>query len=263
MAAALIFSLIAAGLVFAALQNRGAGGGSGAPLTTTAVVVAARDIPANTKLTAGMLELRSLPVAAQLAGAFTASDSVIGLPARYPIEAGEQITPAKVGLYQIDDENDVALILPPGSRAVAVPLTEVTGVGGMLLPGNFVDVVAVYANGIGGTAGAGSGTSFMLLQDVEVLAVGQEAQEAVPAQIAAADAGAPPSGASGVRPDGVERQPDARSATLAVTPEQAQMLALVQETGGAIWLSLRPLGDHEPVPAGEINLQQLESALAP
>lgn len=266
MAGALLFALIAAVLVFVALQGRGGDGGttSAAPAAMAPVVVASQDIAANTKLTADMLEVRELPDAAQLAGAFTSTAAVIGLPARYPIEKGEQLTPAKVGLQQIGDEGDVALILPAGKRAVSVPLTEVTGVGGLLLPGNFVDVVAVFPNGIRTspeetfTAGA----SLVLLQDIEVLAIGQEAQEAIPALAAASNAGAD-AASSGQRPDGVEQQPDARSATLAVTPGQAQQIALVQETGGRLWLSLRPVGDHEIVPADKIDIGQLEALLAP
>lgn len=267
MAGALLFALIAAVLVFVALQSRGGDGGgssSAAPVAMAPVVVASQGIAANTKLTADMLEVRQLPDAAQLAGAFTSTAAVIGLPVRYPIEKGEQLTPAKVGLQQIDDEGDVALILPAGKRAVSVPLTEVTGVGGMLLPGNFVDVVAVYPNGIRSSAEEtfAVGTSFVLLQDIEVLAVGEEALEAIPAAAAASSGGAD-AGSSGLRPDDVEQQPDARSATLAVTPGQAQHIALVQETGGRLWLSLRPVGDHEIVAADEIDIGQLEALLAP
>ena len=267
MAGALLFALAAGVLVFVALQSRGGDSGAastGAPVAMAPVVVAAQDIAANTKLTAGMLEVRNLPGAAQLAAAFESTDAVIGRPVRYPIEKGEQLTPAKVGLYQIDDEGDIALVLPAGKRAISVPLTEVTGVGGMLLPGNFVDVVAIFPNGIRTSAEETFtvGTSFVLLQDIEVLAIGQEAQEAVPAPAAALSEGAAAE-SSGVRPDDVEQQPDARSATLAVTPDQVQRIALVQETGGRLWLSLRPVGDHEIVSADEIDIGQLEELLAP
>ncbi len=162
------------------------------------------------------------------------------------------MTPQKVGLDRIDDEDDIALVLPAGRRAFAVEVREVTGVGGLLLPGHFVDVIAVFADRFDE-----AGRAITMLQDVEVLAVGQEAQEPFPAS----EEGA--TGLAGRRPDDVERQPDASSATLAVTPQDAQMLALVQESGAAIWLSLRPVGDHDVVPAEDASLQPLFSEPLP
>jgi Flp pilus assembly protein CpaB len=89
-----------------------------------------------------------------------------------------------------------------------------------------------------------------LLQNVEVLAVAQEAQEPLPV----ASEGDAAGGSRGGRPDDAERQPDATSATLAVSPQDAQLLALVHEAGGVIWLALRPAGDQDTSPPGESNL---------
>ncbi len=246
--AALLFAAIAAVLVYAALQSQGGGGTSDPVMSaeTTAAVVAARSVPANTILTAGMLEVRQVPPSSQLDGVFASTAGVVGLPTRYPLEAGEQVTPRKVGLNRIDDENDVALVLPAGMRGFGVEVREVTGVGGLLLPGHFVDVIAVFAE-----RNDESSRSIMLLQDVEILAVGQEAQLPVPAS------GDGEAGLTGRRADDAERQPDASSATLAVTPQDAQLLALVQQSGAALWFSLRPVGDHEIVPAEEASLEPL------
>jgi pilus assembly protein CpaB len=242
---ALLFAVIAAVLVYAALQSRDGGSSSSSGVTTdtTVVVTASRDVPANTILTADMLQVRDVPVGSQLDGVFASTAGVVGLPTRFPLEAGEQITPMKVGLTQIEDENDVALVLPAGMRGFSVEVSEVTGVGGLLLPGQFVDVIAVY------DGGSETPRAETLLQDIELIAVGQEAQEAVPAT------GDDATGLTGQRPEDVERQPDATSATLAVEPQDAQMLALVQQSGAAIWLSLRPAGDHEEFPTGESALQ--------
>ena len=246
--AALLFAAIAAVLVYAALQSQ-AGGGDSAPLVsaeTTVVVVAVSSVPANTILTADMLEVRQVPLGSQLDGVFASTAGVVGLPTRYPLEAGEQVTPQKVGLNRIDAENDVALVLPAGMRGFGVEVREVTGVGGLLLPGHFVDVIAVFAE-----RNDESSRSIMLLQDVEVLAVGQEAQLPFPAS------GDGEAGLTGRRADDAERQPGASSTTLAVTPQDAQLLALVQQSGAAIWFSLRPVGDHEIVPAEDANLEPL------
>ena len=257
--AAAAFAAIAAVLVFVALQQRSdSGTSSDAPAATTmGVVVAARDLPANTRLTASMLELRAVPADGVLGGAYEGVDGLVGLATRSPVAAGEQITALKVGVNQIEDEDDVSLVLPTGKRGFAVRVTEVTGAGGLLLPGNFVDVIAVFPNGpaTGDSTVTAEIKAITLLQDVEVLAVGQEAQRPLPA-LAEGEAA---SGVSGRRAGDAERHPEAQSATLAVTPEQAQQLALVQETGGVIWLSLRPAGDHETADADEATLDQFAS----
>lgn len=274
--AAVLFAAIAAALVFVALQNRGEGGGdSGSAAVTSDVVVAARDIPANTKLTAEMLEVRAVPIDTVLAKAYTSTQEILGLPTRFPVEAGEQVTRLKVGLTSIEDEKDVALVLEPGKRGFAVQVTEVTGVGGLLLPGNFVDVIAVFPEGPARRSSAGEVQDIQdikavtLLQNVEVLAVAQEAQEPVPAVASDAEAagsedaaatGEASAGLRGQRPENVERQPQARSVTLAVAPQEAQLLALVQDTAGVIWLSLRPVGDHESLPATDTNILPLLSS---
>ena len=62
-----------------------------------------------------------------------------------------------------------------------------------------------------------------------------------------------PSGTLGERPEDVKPNPSARTVTLAVTPDQAQLLALVQSKG-ALALSLRSFGDRAPVAPPETNL---------
>lgn len=250
--AALLFAVVAAVLVFVALQERSDGTQSSGGAATAGVVVAARDVAANTTLTADMLELRAVPSDDALSGSYASIEQLAGLATRFPLQAGEQITGLKVGLGAVADEEDLSLVLPPGMRAVGVKVSEVTGVGGLLLPGNFVDVIAVFPNAPGsvGSGNLADIKSVTLLQNIEVLAVAQEAQEPVPAPSDSPGS----AGVVGQRPSDAERQPQAQSATLAVSPADAQLLALVQETGGVIWLSLRPAGDQELTPAGESNL---------
>ncbi len=193
-----------------------------------------------------MLEVREVPLGSQLSSAFASTAGVVGLPTRFPLQAGEQVTQQKVGLTRVDEEDDAALVLPLGYRAFAVEVREVTGVGGLLLPGHFVDVIAVFSE-----RGERASSATMILQDVELVAVGQLSQEAIPLS---EEGGLT---LSGRRPDEAERQPDAQTATLAVTPEDAQLLALVQESGAAIWLSLRPVGDHDVVPSGATEMGAL------
>lgn len=250
--AALFFAVVAAALVFVALQQRSDTKTSSSAAATVDVVVVAGDVAANTVLSADMLELRAVPPDEALSGVYANVDQIVGLPTRFPLQAGEQVTGLKVGLSAVTDDKDLALVLPRGMRAVAVKVSEVTGVGGLLLPGNYVDVIAVFPNAAGNASSDNPADikSVTLLQNVQVLSVAQEAQQPLPQ----ASDGANTGGTYGQRPDNVERQPQAQSATLAVAPTDAQLLALVQETGGVIWLSLRAAGDQQIAPAGESNL---------
>ena len=250
--AAVVFAAIAAVLLFVALQNSGGGGESAsAPVVTTVVVVATQEVSANTILTAEMIEVKSLPVDQVLTGGYTSAETAVGLPVRYPLQAGEQLTTSKVGLEAIADEKDLALVLDSGMRAFAVSASEVTAVGGLLLPKNFVDVIAVFENDAGDIISV-----VTVLENIQVLGVAQEALEPVPATVNVSDSDASGSetGLLGQRSDEVERQPRARSVTLAVTPDQAQLLAGLQTGGGVnLWLSLRPLDDDASGPHGVLS----------
>jgi len=240
---ALITGLVAAILVFVALNQ---GGGSDnakteSAVTTSAVVVAKSDIAAGTEITAGMVEVIEVPDSLLVGDAFTSTQLVVGEAARYPIAAGEQVTRARVGANAEGD--GLAFVVPAGMRAIAVSVDEITGVGGLILPGDRADVIAVISE----QAGADNPDRVVtVLQDVEVLAVAQSAQEPVPAADEEAGAQAETDGASttsGQLPENAEPQPSARTVTLALTPEQVQLLALVQEKG-SVYLSLRRFGDN-------------------
>ncbi len=252
--AAVILAAIASVLVYVALQDQGGGEASPVVAETASVVVMARDVPANITLTEEMLDVQSIPVEAVLDGTYATADALVGLPTRFPMAKGEQLTPLKVGLDAIADEKDIALLLPAGTRGFAVEVSEITGVGGLLLPGNVVDVIAFFDE-----RQTGVDKVVTLLQNLQVVSVAQEAQEPIPAYAASNDDGAAVAGILAQRPDDVERQPGARTVTLAVTPSQAQMLVLAQEKG-TIWLALRPLDDEEINFLTETTLEPYETA---
>ncbi|MDO8612322.1 MAG: Flp pilus assembly protein CpaB [Dehalococcoidia bacterium] len=256
---ALITGLVAAIVVFVAL-NQGGGGSDNAKtgsavITTSAVVVAESDIAAGTEITADMVKVIEVPNSLLVRDAFTSTQLVVGEAARYPIAAGEQVTRARVGPNTEGD--GLAFVVPAGMRAIAVSVDEITGVGGLILPGDRADVIAVISD----QAGANNPDRVVtVLQDVEVLAVAQSAQEPVPA---AADNNAATqaetdgaSTTSGQLPEDAEPQPSARTVTLALTPEQVQLLALVQEEG-SIYLSLRRFGDNAQLQLPVIDLSAI------
>ena len=254
--AAFVFAAIAAVLLFVTLRSGdGDGAATIAPVAMADVVVATQDISGNTKLTEGMIEVKSLPEDQLLAGVYTAIEAAVGLPVRYPLQAGEQVTASKVGLQAIADEKDLALVLDAGMRAFALSASEVTAVGGLLLPKNYVDVVAVFQTDEGDIE-----SIVTVLENIQVLGVAQEALEPVPANLTDAEStenGGGDTGIVGQRSDEVERQPGARSITLAVTPDQVQLLAGLQSQDNVeLWLSLRPLDDEESGPQGVLSAEQ-------
>jgi len=250
---AVLAALVAAVLVYAAVNRGGDDGATSSPAMVD-VVVAAQDIPAGTRLTEDMLKTAPVAPETLLQGTYTAVPPLVGYVARYPLAAGEQIAPAKIGL-ESEDEDALSFIIPAGQRAIAASVTQVSSVGGLLLPGDWVDVIAVFDPAEQGSSSRKQ--SVTLFQNIEVLAVAQEAQEPLPpaqtvnkSEEEGETAGEQPLAR---RSQDAEPQPNATTVTLALTPDQAQLLALAQEEG-KVWLSLRPFGEEGQVELGPASL---------
>jgi len=242
---ALLFAVIAAVLVFVALNGSGDNDGKASASATTKVVVAAHDIAARTTLKRDMLEVADIPTDSVLKGAFSSVDDLEGQVTRYPFVSGEQVIASKIGAPEKGTEG-LSFVVPAGMRAFSIQVSEESAAGGLILPGDLVDVIGILK---GGTVGIDKAVT--LIQGVEVLAVAQTAQEPIPA--AQAQGTATPAGILGERPENLKPNPGARTVTLTVTQEQAQLLALVQSQG-ELALSLRSFGDKEPVAPPETNL---------
>jgi pilus assembly protein CpaB len=245
---ALLFAVIAAVLVFVALNQSDNGDKEAPASATTKVVVAANDIAARTTLKSNMLEVADVPTDSVLKGTFSNIDDLEGQVTRYPLVSGEQVVASKIGAPEKGTEG-LSFVVPAGMRAFSILVSEESGVGGLILPGDLVDVIGILDEGT-----VGIDKTVTLAQSVEVLAVAQEAQEPIPA--ARPTGTVTPSAVSGTlgeRPEDVKANPSARTVTLAVTQEQAQLLALVQAKGD-LALSLRSFGDKAPVAPPETDL---------
>ena len=245
---ALLFAIVAAVLVFLALNRNDEGDEKTAGQATTKVVVAAQDISARTTLDADMLKVADVPAGSVVDGAFSDVDDLDGEVTRYSFLKGEQVVASKVGV-QKDDETGLSFVFPQGMRAFSIQVSEESSVGGLILPGDLVDIIGILDEGT-----VGIDKAVTLVQGVEVLAVAQEAQQPIPA--ARPTGTVTPSAVTGTlgdRPEDVKANPGARTVTLAVTQEQAQLLALVQAKG-ELALSLRSFGDKAPVAPPETDL---------
>jgi len=245
---ALLFAAVAAVLVFLALNGNSDNDKEAAASATTRVVVATHDIDARTTLDAGMLKVADVPTDSVLDGAFSDIDDLDGQVTRYPLVSGEQVIASKIGVLK-EDEEGLSFVFPQGMRAFSIQVSEESSAGGLILPGDLVDIIAILDEGT-----VGIDKAVTLVQGVEVLAVAQEAQQPIPA--ARPTGTVTPSAVTGTlgdRPEDVKANPGARTVTLAVTQEQAQLLALVQAKG-ELALSLRSFGDKAPVAPPETDL---------
>lgn len=241
---ALIAGLVAAVIVFVALNNSGSSSSSVVSGAVTPSLVATQEIAAGAKITADMVQVQQVPKALLVTGAFTDSQPVIGQVSRLAIAKGEQITNSKIGVPVPD--KGLSGVVPAGMRGVSLTVSEVTAVGGLLLPGDHIDVVAAYY--VADAPNLASNQSLLrtqtILQNVEVLSVAQESQlaSAQPGQ----QSGQPSTGqsyTSGQLPSNVKQEPGASTLTVALDPQQTESLISYQQRAQKVWAILRPYGD--------------------
>jgi pilus assembly protein CpaB len=151
-------------------------------------------------------------------------EAYLGAVARTGLSDGEPITDIRV--VKPGDRGFLAVVLKPGYRAVTINVTPSSGLAGLVFPGDRIDLVATFhvpdenKNNNGMTRYA----SETVIGDLRVLAVDQ-------------------------RIDDQTKGTDivvAKTATLEVTPKQAEMLAIVSELG-KFSLSLRSLTQGDEV----------------
>jgi pilus assembly protein CpaB len=150
----------------------------------------------------------------------------------FPLSANSPIIASS--LSQLNGADGIPATIEPGYRAVAVTITDVSGVAGLVQPGSHVDVLFTRP---GTMAEALTST---ILQNVRVLAVGRSV---VVNQV--------------VDP----KAPKVPVATLVVTPEEAQKLELAKNQG-KIGLSLRnPLDQSTGVDGKPVNTDILDPSM--
>jgi len=133
------------------------------------VVVAARDVDATHPLVADDLAIVSIPADAVPAGALADGNAAIGKLPKAPLWRGQILLDA--ALSEDAASFHTGLALPPGMRAVALPVSSAAqAMGGAIVPGARVDVLAVPVAG----RAPGGRTTELLLQGAMVLDVRSE-----------------------------------------------------------------------------------------
>jgi pilus assembly protein CpaB len=143
----------------------------------------------------------------------TLSDSI----ARAPFITGEPIREAK--LVDAKGSGFMAAILPSGMRAISTQISAETGAGGFILPNDHVDVILTRRANDADKAGSDSHSSETILTNVRVLAIDQTVEEKNGQKVVVG-----------------------KTATLELSPSQAESLALSQHLG-SLSLALRSITD--------------------
>jgi pilus assembly protein CpaB len=137
-----------------------------------AVLVAAQDIPRYTVIDPTMLAAKSVPkdFADPDHVKVEEREAVIGNMAMVTIPKGSQITKTKVSL---PGEDRISSVLETDKRACTISVDEVTGVAGLIRPGDHVDVLGAFRLVDEKTKVAQNAEVVTLFQNIPVMAVGR------------------------------------------------------------------------------------------
>src|SRR3954463_1272879 len=251
--AAVALGLLGALLVYMASSSKGGSSPSSAPAGEgVPVVVAKADIPARTKITAPMVEVRLVPADASSALGFKDASQVIGQVTRFPIAVNEQVLTNKIVSLAgtAASGRSLSYVVPPGKRAVAVTASDVQNAGGLLLPGDYVDIMVIYDVEFAGRAGgdrqtAASFVAQTMMQNVQILAISTNIVDLVPEATPSAN------GQQARNTEG-KATPGAATVTLALSPQDAEKIYLA-EANARIRFSLRAYGDGEAKPVDYVT----------
>lgn len=204
---------------------------------TVRILVARQTLAPGARLDPKQLAWAEWPAASVPDGAFSRTEVLFGDRgelARYAmrtIERGEPILSGKVS--EPGGSGRFIYNLPPGMRAVSIPVDTVSIVSGFVSPGDRVDIQLIH--GVEGAL-----VSRVILTDVEILAVDQSANT---------EAASPRVG---------------RTVTVAVKTEDAQRLGLASQMG-RLSLMLRGLDTPpgEQAPAAPVDSRSLDGVVEP
>jgi pilus assembly protein CpaB len=191
------------------------------------VLTAKRDFAIGEQIKADDLQWSVWPEKGVAEGQFTetaapnAIEEITGAVVKMPIYKLEPVMPQRI--VKRGEAGLLPVLMGADMRAVSVGISPESASGGFILPNDRVDLILTYEQTPSATNGISEArtVSKIILQNVRVLAIDQ-----------AYAPGAPE-----------ESTRIGRTATLEVTPEEAELVALSQSKG-QLSLALRPLSEH-------------------
>ena len=186
-------------------------------IKTRAVVIALADIPEGVSIDRAAIGTSQWPVQTIPSGAFEIADSVMGRVTRVPVFKGEPLVPGR--LAPSGTGPGIEVKIAPGKRAMAVRINDVAGLGGLMQPNSRVDMLVTLREGVSRDGQVAK----LFMENLRVLSVGSRVQRSA------------------------ENDPiNATTATLEVTPQEAEQIAVAMKQG-SIQLVLRGYGDPDNV----------------
>ncbi len=192
----------------------------------TSVLVAKQDIPRGALIEPDMLTAAIVPNQYLQPQVVTSLDRIAGMVTVAPIARGEQITLSKLAQAKQQGGGGLAEMTPIGKRAITISVDNIASLAGMIRPGDYVDVIAMVPVPVQ-TADGKQATQVAvmpLFQNVLILAVGRDTSTVSKEEASRYK-----------KAETVETSP---LITLALGPQEANLLAFVQEQG-KIRLALR------------------------
>jgi pilus assembly protein CpaB len=188
---------------------------------TTKVAVAQVPLAYGTQITPENVRFVDYPNGSIPPGAFTNQAQLLPAGqkrvALMPISVNEPILTGKIS--GVGQGASIASLLPDGMRAASVRINDVSGVSGFIQPNDSVDVLITRTM----PEPANTQVTDVLLQNVRVMAIDQQQKNA----------------------DGTPKV--AKTATLEVSPLDAQKLALAQDVGTLSLVLRKPGEQNNPV----------------
>jgi pilus assembly protein CpaB len=189
------------------------------------VFVPARELAAGTIITPehlSRMDMTEAAITAEMVVTDAEGEAVLaGSVARQALPKGVPI--ARSAIVQPGDRGFLAAVLPQGMRAISIPVTETAGLNGLALPGDWVDLILTYSvtaddEEAGETDGAKPRdirASETVARNIRLLALDNRVNPQ--AKNEKGEIVAPPA---------------PRTATLQVTPRQAEEITLANTLGG-------------------------------
>ena len=191
----------------------------GTAVAISGVVVAAVDLPLAAKLKIEDLKVIEWPAEHLPSGAMSDPKDLVGRVLISRVLAMQPLLPGMLAAKNAG--SGLAALIPSNMRAIAVRVDDVVGVAGFIHADDRVDVLVTLRP----TYQGAESTTKVFLQNIKVLAVGQEVDNGDKTRLHATPA---------------------TVATLLVSPQDAERLVLAQ-TEGRIMLTLRSWTDSLPV----------------
>lgn len=175
--------------------------------------------------------------------------ALTGSVARQVLAKGVPIS--RSAIVQPGDRGFLAAVLDKGMRAITIPINEVAGMSGLVLPGDRVDIILTYSvDGDIIEAERNIRASETLLSNLRVLALDNRLSGATSLMDSEGNVLAPPI---------------ARTATLEVSPQQAEMMTLATTLGdlSLVLNSVRDGGTEDEMDAEALASAGADSMVEP